>query len=122
MKASEEIGLLLKGVKPAEIAALKEREAAEAEEDKKAAEAAAAEEAKKKEEQVKEEKSALETAQELVKDLESKLSAKEDELTKLNAEFAKLNNKQTVTETPETRATGADVFKELFHPRKDKEV
>ena len=122
MKASEEIGLLLKGVKPAEIAALKEKEAAEAEEERKAAEAAAAEEAKKKEEQEKSEKSALETAQELVKDLESKLSAKEDELTKLNAEFAKLNNKQTVTETPESRATGADVFKELFHPKKDKEV
>lgn len=122
MKASEEIGLLLKGVKPAEIAALKEKEAAEAEEERKAAEAAAAEEAKKKEEQEKSEKSALETAQELVKDLESKLSAKEDELTKLNAEFAKLNNKQTITDTPETRATGADVFKELFHPSKDKEV
>lgn len=122
MKASEEIALLLKGVKPAEIAALKEREAAEAEEERKAAEAAAAEEAKKKEELDKEEKSALETAQALVKDLESKLSAKEDEVTKLNAEFAKLNNKQTVTDTPESQATGADVFKELFHPVKDKEV
>ena len=122
MKASEEIGLLLKGVKPSEIAALKEKEAAEAEEERKAAEAAAAEEAKKKEEQDKSEKSALETAQELVKDLESKLSAKEDELTKLNAEFAKLNNKQTVTETPPEKPSGADVFKELFHPDKKKEV
>lgn len=122
MKASEEIGLLLKGVKPAEIAALKEKEAAEAEEEKKAAEAAAAEEAKKKEEQDNIEKSALETAQELVKNLESKLSAKEDELTKLNAEFAKLNNKQTVVDNPPEKPTGADVFKELFHPVKDKEV
>lgn len=122
MKASEEIGLLLKGVKPAEIAALKEKEAAEAEEERKAAEAAAAEEAKKKEEQEKSEKSALETAQELVKDLESKLSAKEDELTKLNAEFAKLNNKQTLLDKPPEKPNGADVFKELFHPVKDKEV
>lgn len=122
MKASEEIGLLLKGVKPAEIAALKEKEAAEAEEERKAAEAAAAEEAKKKEEQDNIEKSALETAQELVKDLESKLSAKEDELTKLNAEFAKLNNKQTVLDNPPEKPNGADVFKELFHPSKDKEV
>ena len=122
MKASEEIGLLLKGVKPAEIAALKEKEAAEAEEERKAAEAAAAEEAKKKEEQEKSEKSALETAQELVKDLESKLSAKEDELTKLNAEFAKLNNKQTVVDNPPVKQTGADVLKELFHPVKKKEA
>ena len=125
MKASEEIGLLLKGVKPAEIAALKEREAAEAaeaEEEKKAAEEAAKVKEAAEEKQDDGDKSALETAQALVKDLESKLSAKEDELTKLNAEFAKLNNKQTVTETPESRATGADVFKELFHPKKDKEV
>ena len=122
MKASEEIGLLLKGVKPAEIAALKEREAAEAEEEKKAAEEATKVKEAEEEKQNDGDKSALETAQALVKDLESKLSAKEDELTKLNAEFAKLNNKQTVTETPDTRATGADVFKELFHPKKDKEV
>lgn len=121
MKASEEIGLLLKGVKPSEIAALKEREAAEeAEEQAKAA----AEAAKAKEEEQKEEasiKSALETAQALTADLENKLQAKEDELKKLNDEFAKINNKQTINENPPVKQTGVDVFKELFKPQSKKE-
>lgn len=121
MKASEEIGLLLKGVKPAEIAALKEKEAEElAEEQKKAEEEAAkVAEANKKEEAVV--KSALETAQELTKDLENKLQAKEDELKKLNDEFAKINNKQTIKEEPPVKQTGVDVFKELFNKSKKEE-
>lgn len=121
MKASEEIGLLLKGVKPVEIAALKEREAAELAEEQKKAEAEAA---KLKEEEEKEEasiKSALETAQQLTKDLENKLQAKEDELKKLNDEFAKINNKQTIKDEPPVKQTGVDVFKELFNPKSKKE-
>lgn len=103
-----------------EIKALEEQEAAEAKEAPEA-EAKEAPEATKTPEDVVP-KSALEAAQDMVKDLESKLSKKEDELTKLNAEFAKLNNKQTVADTPITKQTSTDVMKELFHPNKNKEV
>ena len=115
MKYSEKMQLLLKGVKMDEIRALEEQEAAEAEEAPEAPEVP----------EVPEDvvpKSALEAAEGMVKDLESKLSMKEDELTKLNAEFAKLNNKQTVADTPITKQTSTDVMKELFHPNKNKEV
>ena len=119
MKYSEKMELLLKGVKLSEIKELEDQEAKETEEAAKAAEASkAAEEAIAAEV----EKTALEAAQEMVKDLETKLSAKEDELTKLNAEFAKLNNKQTVVDNPPVKQTGADVLKELFHPVKKKEA
>ena len=57
----------------------------------------------------------------MVKELEEKLSAKEDELTKLNKEFADLNNKRTVKDEPEAHATGADVMKELFNNKKKEE-
>lgn len=107
MKASEEIGLLLKGVKREEIAALKEKEAAELKE----AEEAAAKKA--------EELSSLETAKGLIEDLENKLQAKEDELAKLNQQFAELNNKQTVKDEPDSKYTGTDVFKELFNSKKE---
>lgn len=125
MKYSEKMELLAKGVKWAEI---KELEAQEAEELKKEAEDAAkldaAEEAKKAAEEAKkaaEDKSALSAAQEMIKELETKLSAKEDELTKLNKEFANLNNKQTVKEEPEAKESAADVMKQLFHPKSNKE-
>ena len=117
MKYSEKMELLLKGVKLSEIKELEDQEAKEAAEAEKL-EAEKLEAEKKKTE----EKSALEAAQEMVKDLETKLSAKEDELTKLNAEFAKLNNKQTVVDNPPVKQTGADVLKELFHPVKKKEA
>lgn len=112
MKYSEKMQLLLKGIKMDEIKALEEQEAEEAPEDPEATEAP--------EDVVP--KSALEAAEGMVKDLESKLQTKEDELSKLNAEFAKLNNKQTVADTPITKQTSTDVMKELFHPNKNKEV
>ena len=122
MKYSEKMELLAKGVKWAEI---KELEAEEAEEAKKAAEDAAKlaadEEAKKAAEKAAEDKSALSAAQEMIKELETKLSAKEDELTKLNKEFADLNNKQTVKNEPEVKESAADVMKQLFHPKSNKE-
>ena len=99
--------VVLKGVSTADIKALEEQEAAEL------AEATAASAALKEEEAAKE-KSALEAAQDMIKDLEEKLSAKEDELTKLNREFAEINNKQTIKEEPVHKTTGADVMKELF--------
>lgn len=119
MKSSEKIQLLMKGVKMDEIKALEEQEAAEAEEAKKAAEMA--EEAKAEEEAKKaeEEKPALQAALDMVKDLESKLSAKEDELTKLNQQFADLNNKQTLLDQPEKRPNGADVMAQLFKKSKE---
>jgi len=118
MKYSEKMGLLTKGVSWAEIKELEKQEAEEAEaaEDAKAAEEAA-EEAKK----AAETKSALEAAQDMVKELETKLSAKEDELAKLNKQFTELNNKRTVLDEPEAKDSAADVMKQLFHPKKEKE-
>ena len=115
MKYSEKMELLMKGVKVAEI---KELEAQEAEEAKKAAEEAAKKEAEETAKKEAEETSALSAAHEMIKELESKLSAKEDELTKLNKEFADLNNKQTVKDEPEVKDSAADVMKQLFHPKK----
>lgn len=114
MKYSEKMQLLLKGVKMDEIKALEEQEAAEAEVPEEPEVPETPEDVVPK--------SALEAAEGMVKDLESKLQTKEDELTKLNAEFAKLNNKQTVADTPITKQTSTDVMKELFHPNKNKEV
>lgn len=116
MKYSEKMELLLKGVKLSEIKELEDQEAKEAAEAEKL-EAEKLEAEKKKTE----EKSALEAAQEMIKDLESKLQAKEDELTKLNNDFAKLTNKMTIKEEPE-KYTSSDVLKELFHPVKKKEA
>ena len=118
MKYSEKMGLLTKGVSWAEIKELEKQEADEAE--AAASEAKAAEEAKKTEEAKKaaESKSALEAAQDMVKELESKLSAKEDELAKLNKQFTELNNKRTVVDKPEAKDSAADVMKQLFHPKK----
>lgn len=105
MKYSEKMSLLLKGVKLEEIKQLEEQEAAEA------AEAA------KEELQAEHERTALEAAEEMVKDLEAKLATKEDELTKLNRQFAELNNKQTVSEEPIKQETAADVMQQLFKPK-----
>lgn len=114
MKYSEKLQLLLKGVKMDEIKALEDQEAAEkAEEEKNAAEEKAEEEKK--------EQSALELAESMIKDLEGKLEAKEDELTKLNRQFAELNNLKTVKDEPEEKYNASDVFGELFNGTK-KEV
>lgn len=114
MKYSEKLQLLLKGVKMDEIKALEEQEAAEKAEEQEAVEKKEAEEEKK-------EQSALELAESMIKDLEGKLEAKEDELTKLNRQFAELNNLKTVKEEPEEKYTASDVFGELFNGTK-KEV
>ena len=122
MKYSEKMGLLTKGVSWAEIKELEKQEAEEAE--AAAKEAKEVEEAKKAEDEAKkaaESKSALEAAQEMVKELETKLSAKEDELNKLNKQFTELNNKRTVVDKPEAKDSAADVMKQLFHPKKEKE-
>ena len=118
MKYSEKIDLLTKGVKWAEIKELEKQEAEELALEAKEAEAKKAEEAEAKEAN---DKSALEAAQEMVKELETKLSAKEDELTKLNKQFTELNNKRTVVDEPEAKDSAADVMNQLFHPKKEKE-
>lgn len=118
MKYSEKIDLLTKGVKWAEIKELEKQEAEELALEAKEAEAKKAEEAEAKEAN---EKSALEAAQEMVKELETKLSAKEDELTKLNKQFTELNNKRTVVEEPEAKDSAADVMKQLFHKVKEEQ-
>lgn len=115
MKYSEKMQLLMKGVKLDEIKALEEQEAKEATEE---AAKKAEEEAAKKADEEKKEQSALEVAQAMIKDLEVKLEAKEDELTKLNDQFANINNKQTVEEEPEHQPDASDVMRELFNPEK----
>lgn len=111
MKYSEELALRLKGVKSDEIAAMKEQEAKEAEE---AAKNAAALENEKK----KEEATALELAQTMIKDLEAKLEAKDQELKKVSAELVEVNNAATQKEEPE-KYGASDVMKELFNKKKE---
>lgn len=118
MKYSEKIDLLTKGVKWSEIKELEKQEAEEAEA---AALEAKEKEAEKAKEKEAEEKTALQAAQEMIKELESKVSAKEDELTKLNKQMAEINNKRTVTDEPVNKDSATDVMKQLFHPTKEKE-
>lgn len=115
MKYSEKMQLLMKGVKLDEIKALEEQEAKEAAEE---AAKKAEDDAAKKAEEDNEIKSALELAQSMIKDLEGKLEAKEDELSKLNKQFADINNKQTVKDEPIHQPDASDVMKELFKPEK----
>ena len=103
MLYSEKIKLILSGVKMEDIKALEEEEAKE----KAAEEAAKAAGAK--------------SAVELVKELEEKLKSKEDELTKLNSQIVAINNKRTVSDNPPTKATAADVMKDLFARKEKKE-
>lgn len=114
MKFSEKLGLILQGKTDEEIAELE----AEEEANKKAKEKEDAEHVRLT--------AALEEASKVVKDLEDKLAesqaaltAKEDELTKLNADFANLNNKQTIKEQPEKKDSAADVFNQLFNSKKE---
>lgn len=111
MKYSEKMQLLLKGVSLADIKQLEEQEAAEAAEE-------AENETKEKEVVEKKEVSALEAAESMVKELEEKLATTQDELAKVNQEFAELANKQTVKDSPEAKYTSTDVMRELFHPVK----
>lgn len=115
MKYSEKMQLIFKGYTKEEIKALEEQEANEAAEE---AAKIAEDDAAKKAEEDNELKSALELAQSMIKDLEGKLEAKEDELSKLNKEFTDLNNKQTVKDEPEHQPDATDVFNELFNPIK----
>ena len=118
MKSSEKIGLLLKGVKMEEIKQL------EAEEAKEVEEAAAASKTTevpvaKTEESNEEIKSALESAKQMLEDLEAKVNAKDDEIKKLNDALADLNNKQTIAEKPTKVDSAADVMQQLFKPKKE---
>lgn len=110
MKYSDKLALYLKGVKSDEIKALEEQEAAE----KLEAEQAATE-VKSHEES--ETKKLLEESLTTIKDLESKLEAKDAELAKISEELTKSNNAKTVAEQP-TNTSASDVLKELFKPSK----
>lgn len=118
MKYSEKIQLLMKGVKFDQIKELEAEEAMELEE-------ANAEESQEDEENIQEHeaessevKTALELAQSMIKDLEGKLEAKDDELANLNQQFATLNNKQTVADEPK-QEDASDVMKQLFNNKKE---
>lgn len=107
MKYSDKLQLLLKGVKLEEIKELEEQEAMEA-----------AEEDKKKEE---EENATLTEALAMVKDLESKLASKDEQISKLNKDIEDLNNKKTIEEQPSigSEEAATQVFKELFNKNKE---
>ena len=114
MKFSEKLGYLLQGKTEEEIAAI------EAEEQKQQ------EEEKKNLDENSRLRSSLEEAASMVKSLEDELQntkealrSKEDELTKLNEQFALLNNKQTIKDQPEKKETAADVFNQLFNKKKE---
>lgn len=120
MTVKEKIQLLTNGVKWAQVQELEEQEKLEIE-----AEAANSEEEESKEQP--EEKPTIEDVLLMIKelqtekeDLQSQIATKNDEVAKLNEDLVKINNHQTVAEQP-VKETGADVFKELFHPDK-KEV
>ena len=109
MKYTEKMQLLLKGVKMDEIKALEEQEALELEEAGKAPE---------EDEENKSYLELLNAANTLVKELETKLEAKDAELKELNKDLESINNKKTLTEQP-TTPDASDVFTELFKPSKE---
>lgn len=120
MTVKEKIQLLTNGVKWAQVQELEEQEKLEIE-------AAAA---KGNEEESKEQPEKQPTIEDVLlmikelqtekEDLQNQIATKNDEVAKLNDDLATINNHQTVAEQP-VKETGADVFKELFHPNK-KEV
>lgn len=122
MTVKEKIQLLTNGVKWAQVQELEEQEKLEVE--------AEAEAAKSKEEESKEQPEKQPTIEDVLlmikelqtekEDLQSQIAAKNDEVTKLNEDLVSINNHLTIAEQP-VKETGADVFKELFHPDK-KEV
>lgn len=63
--------------------------------------------------------SALEAANKALEESKATIAKQQDDLAKLNEQFATLNNKQTVAETHVD--TAADVMKQLYKPDK-KEV
>ena len=108
MKYSDKLALYLKGVKSEEIKALEEQEKAEMEE-------AAAKEVEEEAKEESDTKKQLEEALTMIKDLESKLEAKDAELVKQGKEIESMNNKKTLQEQP-TTPDASDVFKQLFNP------
>lgn len=118
MTVKEKIQLLTSGVKWAQVQELEEQEKLEAE---------AAKSKEEESEEQPEEQPTIEDVLLMIKelqtekeDLQSQIATKNDEVAKLNEDLVKINNHQTVVEQP-VKETGADVFKELFHPEK-KEV
>lgn len=112
MTVKEKTQLLLNGVKWAQVQELEAQEKLEIE--------AAAAKGNEEESTEQPEQPTVEDALKLIKELQEQLATKSDEVTKLNDDLASVNNHQTVAEQP-VKETGADVFKELFHPSK-KEV
>lgn len=119
MTVKEKIQLLTNGVKWAQVQELEEQEKLEIE--------AAAAKGNEEESTEQPEQPTIEDVLLMIKelqtekeDLQNQIATKNDEVAKLNDDLATINNHQTVAEQP-VKETGADVFKELFHPNK-KEV
>lgn len=108
----------MKGVKFDQIKELEEQEATELEEANAKESQEPEENIQEHEEKFSEVKTALELAQSMIKDLETKLEAKDDELAKLNQQFATLNNKQTVADEPK-QEDASDVMAQLFNNKKE---
>lgn len=127
MKFTEKLQFIKSGATWAEIKQLEEQEAAEIEASKKKQEPDPAAEPPKEPELEPESKepnnellTALEAATKALEESKATITKQQDELAKLNEDFAKLNNKQTVAETHVD--TAADVMKQLFKPETKKEV
>lgn len=118
MKYSEKIQLLMKGVKFDQIKELEEQEAKELEELKAKESQEDEENLQEHEDESSEVKTALKLAQSMIKDLEGELEAKDDELAKLNQQFATLNNKQTLADEPK-QEDASDVMAQLFNNKKE---
>ena len=116
MKYSEKLQLLLKGVKMEEIKDLEAQELKELEDA--AGDPELDPDPKMPDPSPSDNSEALATAQDMVKELETKLAATQDELTKLNSEIAAINNRATQSEDlPKYDASA--VFSELFNSKKE---
>lgn len=119
MTVKEKIQLLTSGVKWAQVQELEEQEKLEIE--------AEAVKGEKEDSEEQPEQPTIEDVLLMIKelqtekeDLQTQIATKNDEVAKLTEDLTAINNHQTVAEQP-VKETGADVFKELFHPDK-KEV
>lgn len=117
MKYTEKMQLLLKGVKMDEIRSLEEQEAVEiAEADQKDQDPEVDPDPSDPEDQT-DYKELFDNANNIIKEMETKLQENQAELSKLKNEIAAFNNRQTQEASPEKYDETA-VFKELFNNKK----
>lgn len=117
MKYTEKMQLLLKGVKMDEIRTLEEQEALEiAEADQKDQDQQDQPDPDSTDQT--DYKELFDNANNIIKEMETKLQQNQEELLKLKNEIAAFNNKQTL-ETNIEKYDDTAVFKELFNKKED---